>query len=96
MTRRSPLAKPAVVAVTEEVPGEELQRLFGENFRAARLKAGLSQTKVSELSGMGQDKISAMELGKVNLTLQTMDRLARVVDGNVGHFLLPAKGKTVP
>ena len=90
MARRASVAQPAAAPAAEEVPGEELQQLFGANFRAARTKAGLSQERVAELSGIAQRRISKMELGTLNITLKTMDRLARVLDTSVTKLL--AKG----
>lgn len=87
MTRRASVVQPATVAAAEEVPGEELQRLFGANFRAARSEAGLTQGQVAELSGIGQKRISSMEMGTLNITLRTMDRLARVLDVSVTKLL---------
>jgi DNA-binding XRE family transcriptional regulator len=81
MAKRAPGELPA------EAPGAELQILFGENFRTARLKAGLSQTDVAALSGMAQQTLSQIEAGQLNLTLRTMDRLAKVVDLDVAYLL---------
>jgi transcriptional regulator with XRE-family HTH domain len=77
----------------EEAPGTELQKLFGENLRAARIKAGLSQTDVAAMSGTAQQTISQIEAGQHNLTLKTMDRLARVVSRNVTQLLRIKRSK---
>jgi hypothetical protein len=51
------MAKRAPDKLTDDAaPGADLQILFGENFRAARLKAGLSQTDVVVLSGIKRSK----------------------------------------
>jgi transcriptional regulator with XRE-family HTH domain len=71
----------------EEAPGAELQILFGENFRAARLKAGLSQTDAATLCGIAQQTLSQIEAGQHNLTLRTMDKLAKIVDRDVAYLL---------
>jgi transcriptional regulator with XRE-family HTH domain len=68
-------------------PGAALQILFGENFRAARLKAGLSQGDVVALSDIKQQSISQIEAGHHNLTLKTMDKLAKAVDRDVVYLL---------
>lgn len=78
----------------EEAPGAELQILFGENFRTARLKAGLSQTDAAAQSGMAQQTLSQIEAGQLNLTLRTMDRLARVVDRDVAYLLRAKRPKS--
>ena len=74
-------------APAEETPGQELQRLFGANFRKARQKAKLSQSEVGKLTDMQREMVSAIESGKHNLTLKTMDKLARAVDHGVTTLL---------
>jgi transcriptional regulator with XRE-family HTH domain len=82
------MAKRAPGRQTDETaPGADLQILFGENFRATRLKAGLSQTDVVALSGIKQQTISQIEAGQHNLTLKTMDKLAKAVDRDVAYLL---------
>jgi DNA-binding XRE family transcriptional regulator len=74
------MAKRAPDRQTDEAaPGADLQILFGENFKAARLKAGLSQGDVVALSGLKQQTISQIEAVQHNLTLKTMDKLAKAV-----------------
>ena len=82
--KRDPQPKPAK---DEQTPATELQRRFGENFRAARLAAGLNQREVSARSGVHQEEVSKIERGMVNLTLRTMERLAQVVDHGADHLL---------
>ena len=71
----------------EATPSAELQAVFGESVRAARIKAGMSQVELSRRSGIGQKEISEIELGRINLTLKTMSRLANVLDGDVAKML---------
>jgi transcriptional regulator with XRE-family HTH domain len=78
----------------EEAAGAALQKLFGENFRAARMRAGLSQTDVAAMSGIAQQSISQIEAGQHNLTLKTMDKLARVVSRDVTQLLRIKRSKT--
>ena len=91
------MAKRAPGRQTDEAaPGADLQILFGENFRAARLKAGLSQGDVVTLSGIKQQTISQIEAGQHNLTLKTMDKLARAVDRNVAYLLRTKRPTSTP
>ena len=69
------------------VPATELQERFGFNFKLFRKRAGLTQVQVAEQAGIVQTEISRIALGKVNVTLGTMQRLARVVDRNVTGLL---------
>lgn len=82
-----PKKRPDPAQQGSDVPATELQERFGFNFRMFRKRAGLTQQQVSEQSGIHQKEISQVELGKVNLTLGTMQRLARVVDRNVTGLL---------
>ena len=75
-----------------EIP-EDLQAIFGENLKTARLKCGLKQSDVSERTGLTQQRLSFIEKGSQNLTLKTMMKLARVVDRSVSAMLLQPKAR---
>lgn len=70
---------------------EELDT-FREYFRLARemteaRKAkGLSQQQVATKSGLHQSEISDIERGRANPTFQTLQRLARSLDGRIGFL----------
>ena len=81
--------KPAP-ALEESAP-EDLQAIFGENLKAARLKNGLKQSDMAEQTGLTQQRLSLIESGHQNLTLKTMMRLAQVVNCNVSTMLLKSK-----
>jgi transcriptional regulator with XRE-family HTH domain len=66
---------------------EKMRMLFGQNCKAARVKAGLSQEIVAARTGIPQPRISKIELGKVNITLETMMILARVVNQDLLELL---------
>jgi transcriptional regulator with XRE-family HTH domain len=84
----------ALVKAREEPPGLRLQRVFAENFRAARMEAELSQKDISELSGLAQQTISQIETARHNLTLKTMDKLGKVVGREVHDLLSPKPSRT--
>jgi transcriptional regulator with XRE-family HTH domain len=67
-----------------EGDSRDLPTVFGEQLRAARLKAGLSQAGLGERLGLSQQYISSVEAGRENLTLATMLALARAI----GHDLI--------
>lgn len=56
-----------------------IRKKFATNFRQARKAAGLTQTGVSELAGFAQPYISEVERGLSNISLDSMDKLAKVV-----------------
>ena len=76
----------------EDIP-EDLQAIFGENLKTARLECGLKQSDVSERTGLTQQRLSFIEKGSQNLTLKTMMKLARVVDRSVSAMLLQPKAR---
>jgi transcriptional regulator with XRE-family HTH domain len=61
--------------------------VFGEKLKAARLKTGLTQAQLAQGAGLLQQYISLIELGKQNVTLETAEALADVVDRDVRHLL---------
>jgi transcriptional regulator with XRE-family HTH domain len=66
---------------------ETMQVLFGENFRQARTKAGLTQRDIEAQTGIKQAYISQIEGGRQNPTLGTMMVLAHAVAKDVRVLL---------
>jgi transcriptional regulator with XRE-family HTH domain len=68
--------------------------LFGANFREARLKAGMTQTDVEEITGIRQHYVSEIEHGLQNPTLYTMATLAGAIAAEVRSLLMhpPKRG----
>ena len=66
---------------------EELRAIFGNDCKAARTKKGLSQQEVASATGIPQPRIAQIELGKVNVTLETIMRIARVIDLDLPRLL---------
>lgn len=57
---------------------DELKR-FGEKVREQRIKKGLSQEELAELSGLHRTYISSLELGKRNVSLINIHALAKAL-----------------
>ncbi len=55
------------------------RRAIGEQLRSTRRRAGLSQSELSALSGLGINTITRCERGSIAVTLDTLDRLAEVL-----------------
>ena len=53
--------------------------IFGSNFHAARLRAGLKITDVSERTGIDLGRISLIEHGGLEVTIQSMGLLAEAI-----------------
>jgi len=66
---------------------EDLRRNFGENLRLARVGAGMTQAQLAERTGLTQQYVSLVEIGRQNLTLSTMAVLARIFGQDVVSML---------
>ncbi|HDR15286.1 MAG TPA: XRE family transcriptional regulator [Desulfobacteraceae bacterium] len=54
----------------------EIKRRFGNRIRELRLQKSLSQEKLAFLSGLHRTYISDVEIGKRNISLENISRLA--------------------
>ena len=61
----------------------EARAIFGQHVRARRAKAGLTQSDLCKRYGIAQEEISRIENGQLNLTIQTMSRLAEVLGATI-------------
>lgn len=67
-----------------------MRRIVGENVRAARVAAGLTQEQLAERSGFSQQYLSGLERGERNPTIVTIYELAQALD--VSHEALVRTG----
>jgi transcriptional regulator with XRE-family HTH domain len=79
----------------EPVP-DDSRRVFGANLRAARMKAGLTQSQLAERTGLTQQYVSLVEAGHQNITIDTMTALARAVGQDAGAMLRKVRGRIRP
>ena len=82
-----PKKRPDAAQGTGDAPPVKLQDHFGRNFKTLRSQLGLTQRDVAKASGIAQNDISLIERGRINLTIGTMERLAKVVDHDVTNLL---------
>ena len=75
---------------------DDLRSIFGQNVRAARIKAGLTQDQLAERTGLTQQYVSLVEAGHQNITLDTMAALARAVGRDVIALLRKARSRIRP
>ena len=75
---------------------DDLGRIFGQNVRGARIKAGLTQAQLAERTGLTQQYVSLVEAGLQNVTLDTMAALARAVGRDVSALLRTARNRITP
>ncbi|MDB5337371.1 MAG: transcriptional regulator [Planctomycetaceae bacterium] len=57
--------------------GDEIQIEFGKRLRTLRTRAGLSQEKLGALAGVARNFVSMIENGQRNVTLDTVQKLAK-------------------
>jgi len=57
----------------------DIQRVFGLNMRRLRLAARLSQEAAADLTKLGRAHVSSIERGQGNVTLTTVDAVAKVL-----------------
>ena len=63
------------------------ERTFGQRLRQTRIKAGLSQSDVEEISGIPKARLSRYENGHVAPSIQTLERLAAALNVSEASLL---------
>jgi transcriptional regulator with XRE-family HTH domain len=63
------------------------ERTFGQRLRQTRIKAGLSQSDLEEISGIPKARLSRYENGHVAPSIQTLERLARALNVSEASLL---------
>ena len=61
---------------------------FGLTVRRIRLSKGISQEAFADLSDMHRTYISDIELGKRNVSLENIDRVAKALDMPISNLFL--------
>ncbi|HTL17781.1 MAG TPA: response regulator [Patescibacteria group bacterium] len=76
----------------------DLKKGFGAELKRRRIASGLSQETLAELSDLHRTYISAVESGKRNLTLESIQRLATALGATVASFFneVEARAKSDP
>ena len=64
----------------ESKPSHALQAVVATNVKYRRLRLGLSQEQLADLSGFHRTYIGSVERGERNITLSTLEALARVLE----------------
>lgn len=65
----------------------ELLQIFGDRLRLLRKSRDLAQSELADKSGVDQSRISRIESGNLNPTLQTLDALSRGLDLELPRLL---------
>jgi transcriptional regulator with XRE-family HTH domain len=67
----------------------DLQRTFGRNLRAYRKGCGLSQEEFADALGVHRTYMGGIERGERNLTLKSVERIARQIKLTPLELLAP-------
>jgi transcriptional regulator with XRE-family HTH domain len=60
---------------------------FGINLRKIRLDKNISQEKLADLAGLHRTYVSSVERGERNVTLQTVERLAKALGVSMSKLM---------
>lgn len=71
----------------------ELLRVLSANVRTLRVRAGLSQEELAARADLHRTYVGAIERGERNITIQSLDRLARVLNVPADALLREAAGE---
>jgi len=77
------------------MPGTPVIARFGASVRSLRFRLGISQEELAERADMHRTYIAGIERGARNLTLKSIDRLAKALEVP-SATLLSSTGKTAP
>lgn len=75
---------------TIETNSINIQNASSQAVLSARVKAGLSQKELSELTGIDQSDISKIERGVANPSVATLERIAAALGGRLKIAIEPA------
>jgi transcriptional regulator with XRE-family HTH domain len=70
-------------------PTESLRGVLADNLRAFRRSNGLSQESLADLCELHRTYIGSVERGERNVTLSTLEILARILGVSVSQLLTP-------
>jgi transcriptional regulator with XRE-family HTH domain len=73
--------------------GPSAKRVLAENLRLLRVKQRLSQNVLADEAGVTQALVSAIERGKANPTVESLERLAVVLEVRIGELFQESEGK---
>ena len=66
---------------------EHIKGLFGKRVRERRLALGLTQQELADRAGIHRSYIGQIEMGKRNVTLKSVARIAEALQINIASLL---------
>jgi transcriptional regulator with XRE-family HTH domain len=73
--------------IQRDAPNRQLQSIVAANVRNRRLRLGLSQEQLADLSGFHRTYIGSVERAERNITLSTLEALAAVLESRPEELL---------
>ncbi len=67
---------------------EDIISKYGQAIRALRQRKDISQEQLADLCGLHRTYISDVELGKRNVSLENIDKIATALDMNVSDIFI--------
>jgi transcriptional regulator with XRE-family HTH domain len=67
----------------------DIKHRFGIRIKDLRNKKGISQEKLAEISDLHRTYISSIELGKRNVALENIEKLATALDCSIEDLFKP-------
>jgi ribosome-binding protein aMBF1 (putative translation factor) len=77
----------AIVDKVDNINMAQISKKLGENIKRIRLRRKMSQGDICRAIDMDRSYMSAIEGGKVNVTLAVLDKLAKALDVSVAELL---------
>lgn len=73
-----------------KITAPDVLQHLSTNLRTARQAAGLSQEALAQASGVSRRMLVGLEKGDANVSLATLDRLARALNATLAELIRPA------
>jgi transcriptional regulator with XRE-family HTH domain len=67
----------------------DIKQTFGQRVKDLRNKKGISQEKLAEFSELHRTYISSIELGKRNVALENIEKLAKALNCTIEDLFKP-------
>lgn len=80
---------------TSQEDPDDIVKQVAQRLQGARLRTGLSQTELAERAGVKQTYIYELEYGTTNLTIKTLDKMAKALNVDI-RDLFPGPPLAVP
>ena len=71
----------------EKIMSQNTAKKFGENMKKIRLKKGMSQGDICRALDLDRAYISNVENGKQNLTISTMEKIAKALGVSIEDLI---------